>query len=193
MNLVSGQPACETIGALADGKAVWFWHPLLVLNSRRLSRPDRAQTNLNPRMTVTRRIRRRGEHEISRKTIARGMPGQLGEPVVTTLVCFILFRTRGCGCSGHPAFPAPSLSWANGFANTRAHRAARWRTRVGIEATLLRGATCPPWLNDRRWKRRSNPLLLRSNMDCFACARNDDKTTQARHRSADRRVAGAGR
>ncbi len=37
------------------------------------------------------------------------------EPVVTTLVCFILFRTRGFGCSGRPAFPAPSLSWANGF------------------------------------------------------------------------------
>src|SRR6266704_4160113 len=31
-----------------------------------------------------------------------------GEPVVTTLVCFVLFRTRGCGCIGHPAFPAPS-------------------------------------------------------------------------------------
>jgi hypothetical protein len=44
MNLVSGQPACKMIGALADGEAVWFWHPLLVLNSRRLSRPDRAQT-----------------------------------------------------------------------------------------------------------------------------------------------------
>src|SRR5258708_32789845 len=25
------------------------------------------------------------------------------------LVCFILFRTRGCGCIGHPAFPAPSV------------------------------------------------------------------------------------
>src|SRR5712692_7918528 len=52
--------ACKTIGALADGKAVWSWHPLLVLNSRRLSRPDRVRQNLNPRMTVTRRIRRRG-------------------------------------------------------------------------------------------------------------------------------------
>src|SRR6266478_7074455 len=59
-------------------------------------------------MTVTRRIRRRGEHEISRKTIARGMPVDPSEPVVNTLVCFVLFRTRGCGCSGHPAFPAPS-------------------------------------------------------------------------------------
>src|SRR5713226_4040533 len=36
----------QTNGANADGKAVWFWHPLLVLNSRRLSRPDRASTNL---------------------------------------------------------------------------------------------------------------------------------------------------
>src|ERR1700676_162646 len=44
MNLVSGQLARETNDVLADGKAVWFWHPLLVLNSRRLSRPDRAQT-----------------------------------------------------------------------------------------------------------------------------------------------------
>jgi hypothetical protein len=35
---------------------------------------------------VTRRIRRRGEHEISRKTIARGMPVDPSEPVVTMLV-----------------------------------------------------------------------------------------------------------
>src|SRR5258708_40191851 len=26
------------------------------------------------------------------------------------LVCFVLFRTRGCGCSERPAFPAPSVS-----------------------------------------------------------------------------------
>src|ERR1700682_2767035 len=39
MNLVSDQLARETIGALADGKAVWFSHPLLVLNSRRLVGP----------------------------------------------------------------------------------------------------------------------------------------------------------
>jgi hypothetical protein len=115
MNLVSDQLARETIGAYADGKAVWFWHPLLVLNSRRLVGPTGRGQNLNPRMTVTRRIRRRGEHGISRKTIARGMPGQLGEPVVTTLVCFILFRTRGRGCIGHPAFPAPSVSKGERF------------------------------------------------------------------------------
>ena len=36
------------------------------------------------------------------------MPGDSGDPVVTTLVCCVLFRTRGYGCIGHPAFPAPS-------------------------------------------------------------------------------------
>src|SRR6266481_9832207 len=35
MNLVSGQLACKMIGALADGEAVWFWHPLLVPSWRR--------------------------------------------------------------------------------------------------------------------------------------------------------------
>src|SRR5258705_13798838 len=60
-------------------------------------------------MTVTQARSRRGEHEISRKTIARGMPGYSGVPVVTTLVCFVSFRTRGRGCIGHPAFPAPSV------------------------------------------------------------------------------------
>src|SRR6184192_442010 len=32
-----------------------------------------------------------------------------GVTVVTTLVCFVLFRTRGFGRSGRPAFPAPSM------------------------------------------------------------------------------------
>jgi hypothetical protein len=60
MNLVSDLAARETIGALADGKAVWSWHPLLVSSSRRLSQPDRVWQNPNPRTTVTRRIRSPG-------------------------------------------------------------------------------------------------------------------------------------
>src|SRR6266478_3882794 len=59
----------------ADGKAVWFWHPLLVLNLRRRVGPTGLGQTFNPQMTVARRIRRRGERGISRKTIARGMPG----------------------------------------------------------------------------------------------------------------------
>ena len=60
--------------AKAYGKSVWFWHPLLVSNRRRFCKPDRARQNLNPPMTVTRRIRRREERAISRRAIAWGMP-----------------------------------------------------------------------------------------------------------------------
>jgi len=93
----------------------------------------------------------RGEREVSRKTIARGMPGETGVTVVTMLVCFVLFRTRGCGRIWRPAFPAPSvISGRMVFAKTRTHRAARTRSLVlEIGATSLRGA-----------KRRSNPLFL---------------------------------
>ena len=50
----------------ADGEAVWSWHPLLVSSWRRHVGPTGRRHCLNPPMTVTRRIRRRGEHEISR-------------------------------------------------------------------------------------------------------------------------------
>src|ERR1700676_522884 len=129
------------------------------------------------------------------------MPGQLGEPVVTTLVCFILFRTRGCGCSGHPAFPAPSLSWANGFANTRAHRAAGMWSRVDVIARSdLSAVAQRPKVEATKQSTltsQQHGLLRGACHRAALCAdplaRNDDKTIQARHRSADRRVAGAGR
>ena len=61
-------------------------------------------------MTVTRRIRRRGEREISRKTIAWGMPGYSGVPVVTTLVCSLHIAREAAGAlatrhSLRPLFP----------------------------------------------------------------------------------------
>src|SRR5881397_436811 len=66
-------------------------------------------------MTVSNKPGHRAEREVSRKTIARGMPGRSGVTVVTMLVCFILFRTRGCGRVGRPAFPAPSVSKGERF------------------------------------------------------------------------------
>src|SRR5260370_12110990 len=45
MNLVSDKTARGRLMLFADGKAVWSWHPLLVLNLRRLSRPDRVWQN----------------------------------------------------------------------------------------------------------------------------------------------------
>src|SRR6202045_3111216 len=43
------------------------------------------------------------------KTIAQGMLGETGGPVVTTLVCFLFFAREAAGATAHPAFPAPSL------------------------------------------------------------------------------------
>src|SRR5712672_3066821 len=59
------------------------------------------------RATVSNKPGHRGEREVSRKTIARGMPGETGVTVVTnSYACFIFMR--GCGCIERPAFPAPS-------------------------------------------------------------------------------------
>jgi hypothetical protein len=77
------------IGALADGEAVWFWHPLLVLNSRRLVGPTGRRQNLNPLVTVTTRIRSPGRARYKLLKPLRGeCRAESGEPVVTTLVCF---------------------------------------------------------------------------------------------------------
>jgi hypothetical protein len=58
-------------------------------------------------MTVTKEPDHRGEHEISRKTIARGMPDVSGVTVVTNARVYYHY-TRGCGRTRRPAFPAPS-------------------------------------------------------------------------------------
>jgi hypothetical protein len=50
--------------------------------------------------TVAKEPGRRGEHEISRKTIAQGRPDCSGEPVVTTLVWFIYFPREAAGATG---------------------------------------------------------------------------------------------
>jgi hypothetical protein len=51
-------------------------------------------------MTAANKPGRRGERGISRKTIARGMPGDSGVTVVTTLVCLFYFAREAAGASG---------------------------------------------------------------------------------------------
>ena len=51
----------------------------------------------------------RGARAISRKPLRAGMPDDSGDLAVNTRVHFLLpFCTRGCGCTGRPAFPTPS-------------------------------------------------------------------------------------
>ena len=60
---------------------------------------------------VNKAIGPRGERGRSRKTIAWGMPECFRCLAVNTGVHYLnsLMRTPGCGCIGHPAFPAPSV------------------------------------------------------------------------------------
>jgi hypothetical protein len=67
-------PIGVKVEGAAYGEVVWSWHPLLMSSQRRRVGPTGLKTNLNPLVTVTRGIRRRGEREVSRKAIAQGMP-----------------------------------------------------------------------------------------------------------------------
>src|SRR5258708_27574233 len=58
--------------------------------------------------TVSNKPGHRGEREVSRKTIARGMPGNFRCDRGDYARVFVFFYTRGCGCIERPAFPAPS-------------------------------------------------------------------------------------
>jgi hypothetical protein len=87
--------------------------PGLASSFAEASRPDRAQTKPIREMTVTTKPGRRGEHEVSRKTIACGNAGCSGGPVVTTLVGFILFAREAAGALGARHSPRPHFCWAN--------------------------------------------------------------------------------
>jgi hypothetical protein len=49
--------------------------------------------------TVAKKPGHRGEHEVTVKTVAQGRPGETGEPVVTTLVCFHFVAREAAGAS----------------------------------------------------------------------------------------------
>src|SRR5258705_8681692 len=88
--------------------------------------------------TVSNKPGHRGEREVSRKTIARGMPGETGVTVVTTLVCLFFYHTRDCGCIERPAFPAPSdIKGTRNSGKPRAKAAARSRSCVSRRVRLF--------------------------------------------------------
>jgi hypothetical protein len=98
------------------------------------------------------------------KTIAQGRPERSGEPVATNSYAFY-FCIRGCGCIGHPVFPAPSISGA------ALHRARLGRI-VSREARM-RGRRLAP-VFDSNIRNPSNPLhqpltlLTERNLFCAA-------------------------
>jgi len=107
--------------------------------------------------TVSTKHGHRGEHEVSRKNIARGMPGRSGVTVVTMLVYFFIC-TRGCGCIARPAFPAPSdFSGAGRFCKTS-------------DASRREIAESYPHLPSLRAKRSNPSRRAKGRMDCFVAS-----------------------
>jgi len=49
------------------------------------------------------------------KTIARGMPGETGVTVVTTLVCFLFFAREAAGANRAPGIPCALFSRGTRF------------------------------------------------------------------------------
>jgi hypothetical protein len=60
-------------------------------------------------MTVARKPGRRGEHVISRKAIARGVPGDSGVTCMLVCASTTTYAHETAGRIGRPAFPAPSI------------------------------------------------------------------------------------
>src|SRR5258707_5923945 len=75
--------------------------------------------------TVSNKRGHRGEREVSRKTIARGMPGLFRCDRGDYARVLYSFAREAAGALGIRHSLRPLFSWANGFAKPRAHRAAR--------------------------------------------------------------------
>ena len=128
---VSNRTACWTKDAEADGEVVWFWRPKAGVKFAEASRPNRASgKTLIRATTVATKPGRRGEREVSRKTIARGMPELLRLNLWRLCSCAFFICTRGYGCSGTRHSLRPLICWANGSCKTRTHRAAGSRTCI---------------------------------------------------------------
>jgi hypothetical protein len=129
--------SAQTTGEAAYGKAVWFWHPLLVSSRRRNVDPTGFWQSFNPPAMEAKGIRLQGEHGISRQTIAQGMPECSSCTCMLVCVFFALFahEIAGAASTRHSLRP---LLWANEFAKL-GRPAARMRRRI-----LLAGAHTLP-------------------------------------------------
>jgi hypothetical protein len=154
----------QTNGVVAYGKTVWFRHPLLVSSRRRSVGPTGRGYSVNSPMTVTRRIRRRGERGISRKAIAQGMSECLRCPVCSCAFCFLPFAHETAGAARIRHSLLPHFSRGNVLAQLGQHRAARMRTRIcclKFESQLLQ-RHCEEHL--RRSNPSYQPALLRNGL-----------------------------
>ncbi len=93
------------------------------------------------------------------KPLLRGCRVIFGATAVNTRVHLALpLRTRGCGCTGHPAFPTPSLG--GGRFTQSFGRNPRRESSTHVSKPSLRA-------------QRSNPSCNKREVGLLRCARND--------------------
>src|SRR5258707_7675732 len=128
--------------------------------------------------TVSNKPGHRGEREVSRKTIARGMPGRSGVTVVTTLVCLFYFACEAAGASSardslRPLISESGTSTANLGQNMQRDRETVFAVIARSEAT--KQSTLPL---------RLHGLLrfARNDVECCGCLKFEDEKTRGGRR-----------
>jgi hypothetical protein len=132
--------------------------------------------------TVARKPGHRGERDISVKTIAQGRPGETGEPVVTTLVCFIIFAREAAGAAGTRLSLRPLFRDGVFLRTARAHGAAG---KVDACRSLKRFRVW--WLHPSR--RIAKPVIERAFARPVGDAPQDEVLQTLMVRSAASRVS----
>jgi hypothetical protein len=121
-------------------------------------------TRCDPRATVTKTswTPGRARSKPLKPLRGEGRTDPVG-PVVTNSCAFSI-RTRGCGCNGHPAFPAPSVlegrRWHNSGVSAPRECGALFCSNA--QCGQRRIAPCPPWLCAIRWARGACHRAARS-------------------------------
>src|SRR5258707_13129413 len=98
------------------------------------------------------------------KPLRAGMPGDSGVLVVARVRSTTTKCTRGCGCSGHPAFPTPSLGgrFINASDASRREGEVVW----GIVATSLRANGSRECAPDDRLREAIHSFFCAAEIDC---------------------------
>jgi hypothetical protein len=116
-------------------------------------------------MTVAKEPGPRGEHEVTVKTIAQGRPDVVGEPVVTTLVCFIYFAREAAGATGtrlslRPLFSGQKFLHSSGASRREDGEVClKMRARAKLSAVVARLDRAIQYSRDPSDQSRSRGVL----------------------------------
>ena len=117
MNLVSDQRHADERRLICGRQSRVVLAPVAGVKFAEVERPDRAWQNLNPLMTVTRRIRSPGRaRNKPLKPLRAGMPGDLGWTCGDyARVLHLNFARGAMGAAGTRHSPRPLFSLGEGF------------------------------------------------------------------------------